>query len=110
MGVTLRIDMAPVQLDVLMRSVNAIKEMLLSAPEYCLSLLPACLERFESGEVMNRRFPGGRISFRWNRGKMTISSTHTAGMLHGDIVVKLPDWTGKTATLLHVDSETAIDF
>lgn len=66
MGVTLQIDVAPVQLDALMGVVNAIQEMLFRASPGRLTFLPACPERFAKGKAHHWRFPGGWVNFRWN--------------------------------------------
>ena len=108
MGVTLRIDMAPVQLDALMGSVNAVQEMLLSASEDCLSLLPACPARFERGEVKNWRFPGGRVSFKWARETKKLSARIRVER-PAVIRVKLPAWTGRPEAVLRVESEAEIE-
>lgn len=94
MGATLRIDMAPVQLDALMGTVNALQEMLLGISEGHLEFLPACPERFERGEVKNWRFPGGKVSFRWDRGRRFFEGTvSTERPL--ELVISLPEWTGR---------------
>ena len=109
MGVTLRIDMAPVQLDALMGAVNAIQEMLLSASEGRLTFLPACPERFERGEVQNWRFPGGRVSFRWDRGKGIFTGTVQAER-HVEIALEWPAWIGKAERVQIMEEGESIEF
>ena len=109
MGVTLRIDMAPVQLDALMGAVNAIQEMLLSVSDGRLTFLPACPERFERGEVKNWRFPGGRVSFRWDREKGLFTGTVQAER-PVEISVEYPAWVGKARRVLRMEEGASIEF
>lgn len=93
MGVSLRIDMAPVQLDALMGAANAIQEMLLDASLGRLALLPACPEKLGCGEIRNWRFPGGRVDMRWNREKRELRAVLKAERpIRLQLV--LPEWTG----------------
>ena len=93
MGVSLRIDMAPVQLDALMGAANAIQEMLLDASPGRLALLPACPEKLGCGEIRNWRFPGGRVDMRWNREKRELRAVLKAERpIRLQLV--LPEWTG----------------
>lgn len=93
MGVSLKMDCAPVQLDALMGAVNALQEMLLYASANRLAVLPACPDAFEKGEVKNWRFPGGRIGFAWDRAAGSLKVSVTA-----DRAVKMrvdfPEWSG----------------
>ena len=91
MGVTLRIDMAPVQLDALMGAVNAVQEILLDASEDRIDLLPACPRRFAAGSFRAWRFPGGQISAAWNRDHGTFSA-EIAAERDVDVVLRCPDW------------------
>lgn len=108
MGVTLHIDMAPVQLDALMGSVNALQEMLMSVSEGCLSLLPACPERFESGRVDNWYFPGGKVSFRWNRPAGEFSARIQVKK-PVSIQISLPEWTQKPQEIMKIDDTIVIE-
>ena len=94
MGVSLRIDMAPVQLDALLGAVNAMQEMLLYAAPDQLVILPACPDRLRRGEVKNWHFPGGQVSFRWDRdeGNLEVSLRASRPV---DIRVAMPAWAGK---------------
>ena len=93
MGVSLRIDMAPVQLDALMGAANAIQEMLLDVSPGRLALLPACPEKLGCGEIRNWRFPGGRVDMRWNREKRELRAVLKAERpIRLQLV--LPEWTG----------------
>ena len=93
MGVSLRMDCAPVQLDALMGTVNALQEMLLYASANRLAVLPACPDSFARGEVKNWRFPGGRISFEWNRGENYLRAVIDA---ERDVMICIdfPEWSG----------------
>ena len=93
MGVTLRISMAPVQLDALMGAVNAIQEMLLFAVPGEIRLLPACPLRFAQGSVENWRVPEGIICFAWNRAEGWLRASLTA-RTDCTITLHLPAWTG----------------
>ncbi|MBQ8955216.1 MAG: glycoside hydrolase N-terminal domain-containing protein [Clostridia bacterium] len=94
MGVSLRIDAAPVQLDALMGAVNAVQEMLLRVESGRLELLPACPARLNKGRVTDWRFPGGAVSFEWDLEKRCLS-----GEVRAERAVKLlmvyPAWSGK---------------
>jgi len=67
MGVTLGLgQFAPIQLDALMGSVNAVQMMLLQADEESISFLPALCSRMERGKVEGFAFFGGKTSFEWS--------------------------------------------
>lgn len=92
MGIT-TVDMggeafAPVQLDALMGTVNALQEMLLFASEKKLRLLPACPEQFPKGSA-HLRFFAGDIRLQWNlpqkQGKAVITANRET-----EIAVELP--------------------
>ena len=75
MGVSLRIDMAPVQLDALMGAANAIQEMLLDASpgrnwRCCQPARKSCTEE----KFKLSAFPGGRVDMRWNREKRELQA------------------------------------
>lgn len=93
MGVSLRLDVAPVQLDALMGTVNALQEMLLYAAPDRLAILPACPDAFDKGEIKDWRFPGGRISFAWNRAESRLTALITAER-PVRMQVRFPDWSG----------------
>lgn len=96
MGVTLRIDMAPVQLDALMGAANAIQEMLLDVSPGRLALLPACPEKLSRGEVRNWRFPGGRVDMRWDKEKKELRAVLKAERaLRVQLIA--PEWAGMPA-------------
>lgn len=103
MGVSLLIDIAPVQLDALLGAVNAMQEMLLYAAPDQLVILPACPDRLNKGEVRNWHFPGGRISFCWDReaGKLDVSLCASRRM---DVRIAMPAWAGKTGRAVHLEA------
>ena len=103
MGVSLLIDIAPVQLDALLGAVNAMQEMLLYAAPDQLVILPACPDRLNKGEVRNWHFPGGRISFCWDReaGKLDISLCANRRV---DVRIAMPAWAGKTGRAVHLEA------
>ena len=86
-----------VQLDALMGSVNAMQEMLFRSTDTYMAVLPACPEAFEKGSVKNWRFPGGKISFEWNKAEKKLEMEITADK---DICLKveMPEWCGKNET------------
>ncbi len=96
MGVTLRISMAPVQLDALMGAVNAIQEMLLFAVPGEIRLLPACPLRFAQGSVENWRVPEGIICFAWNRAEGWLRASLTA-RADCALTLRFPAWSGLAA-------------
>ena len=110
MGVTLKIDMFPVQLDALLGAVNAIQEMLLRADENEIRFLPACPEAFDRGSVACWRVPGGEVSFSWDKDKKTFHADIRA-LRDLDASVILPGWTGedKRRVTLKRGEETTID-
>lgn len=72
MGIT-AIDMgdenfAPVQLDALLGSVNAVQEMLIFVSAKNIKLLPACPEKFSSGSA-NLNFFDGTVKLKWDLNK-----------------------------------------
>lgn len=101
MGVSLRINTAPVQLDALLGTVNALQEMLLYAADDQLILLPACPDHLSKGEVKNWRFPGGRISFRWDRAEGTLA-VELCAEREIRIRVAMPSWAEKAGTVVHL--------
>lgn len=69
MGITMEFadeKMAPVQLDALMGTVNAVQEMLLRITKKKVYILPACSERMSRGRVRGLCFFGGTVDFKWN--------------------------------------------
>jgi len=96
MGVSLKMDCAPVQLDALMGAVNALQEMLLYSSANRVAVLPACPDAFEKGEVKNWRFPGGRVGFIWDRaaGSLKVSVTAERAV---KMRVDFPGWSGLQA-------------
>ncbi len=64
MGVSMYLDKmsAPIQLDALMGSMNALQEMLFQYRQNRLTILPACPKRFKEIKVCGFKFPGGEIS------------------------------------------------
>lgn len=99
MGVSLRLNMEPVQLDALMGAVNAIQEMLLNVSGNVITLLPACPKRLSRGEVQNWRFPGGYVSFCWDRSqgflKAEIAAERAVSMQ-----IEAPEWGEMSAVAL----------
>lgn len=91
MGVSLRFNAEPVQLDALMGSVNALQEMLLNVSGSTMTLLPACPAKLAHGEARNWRFPGGCVSFSWDRSRNKLTATISAQQdvtLH----IEAPEW------------------
>ena len=84
---------APVQLDALMGAVNAIQEMLLRIDGTKLMLLPACPDRFNTGEFANWYIPQGRVDLRWNKDNNQILLTVHAET-DSKITVCPPSWCG----------------
>ena len=69
MGITLEFEdekMAPVQLDALMGTVNAVQEMLLRVTKKKVYILPACSERMSRGSARGLCFFGGTVDMKWN--------------------------------------------
>lgn len=91
MGVSLKIDMFPVQLDALMGAVNALQEMLFGVRGSEISFLPACPDTFKEGSFRNFRFPGGNASLSWNRETGAFRAEITAER-EIDVCVNLPAW------------------
>lgn len=56
---------APVQLDALLGTINAIQEMLLFSGEKVMKILPACPKQFGKGEA-TLHFKDGTVSINWN--------------------------------------------
>ncbi len=57
---------ACVQLDGLLGCVNAVQEMLFRFRNGKLHILPACPARWNTGEVKDFCYPGGKVAFRWD--------------------------------------------
>ena len=69
MGITMEFadeKMAPVQLDALMGTVNAIQEMLIRVTKKKVYVLPACSERMSCGSARGLCFFGGTVDMKWN--------------------------------------------
>ena len=69
MGITMEFEdekMAPVQLDALMGTVNAIQEMLIRVTKKKVYVLPACSEKMSQGSAKGLCFFGGKIDMEWN--------------------------------------------
>lgn len=97
MGVSLRLDVAPVQLDALMGTVNALQEMLLCVSTDKLAVLPACPDSFDKGAIKNWRFPGGQISFTWNRSAGSLTAVVTAER-PVRLQLRFPEWSAIACT------------
>lgn len=97
MGVSLHLDVAPVQLDALMGTVNALQEMLLYVSSNKLSILPACPDSFGKGEIKNWCFPGGQISFAWNRSEGSLTAVITAERPI-KMQLRFPEWSAVEST------------
>ena len=69
---------ACVQLDGLLGCVNAVQEMLFRYQNGALYILPAVPARWNTGEVQDFRYPGGKVSFRWDLVKKELCVTVTA--------------------------------
>lgn len=106
MGVTLRIPMAPVQLDALMGAVNAVQELLLFACPGEARILPACPDRLARGSVENWHIPEGRISFAWDRaaGRLEVS---VAPRRQCALKLRFPEWSGMAPCELRLDAGQA---
>lgn len=78
-GVTVEEDplWAPIQLDGLLGYVNALQEMLFRCQNGKLYILPACPARWNTGEVSDFRYPGGKAAFRWDLTKKELHITVT---------------------------------
>lgn len=92
MGIT-TVDMggenfAPVQLDALMGTVNALQEMLLFVSDKKLRLLPACPEQFPKGSA-RLHFFAGEIRLQWDLPQKQAMAVITANRETG-ISVELP--------------------
>ena len=109
MGVSLRIDQAPVQLDALMGAVSALQEMLLCVSEGRVAVLPACPERFDMGEVSNWRFPGGRISFKWDKADSSLQAVVEAER-DVKLRVEFPEWSGLKNTEIDLNAGETMSF
>ena len=101
MGVTLRIPMAPVQLDALMGAVNAVQELLLFAVPGEVRILPACPDRLARGCVESWCIPEGHISFSWDRavGKVDVRITVRVDCV---LRVSYPKWSNTDAIELRL--------
>ena len=69
MGITMEFEdekMAPVQLDALMGTVNAVQEMLIRITKKKVYILPACSERMSRGKARGLSFFGGTVDLKWN--------------------------------------------
>ena len=93
MGVCLRFDQAPFQIDANMGWVSAVQEMLLYSSPDLIRILPALPERWGVGEVKGFRFPGGTVSFSWNTRAGRFSGSLSASR---DIAftLELPEFSG----------------
>jgi len=58
--------MAPVQLDALMGTVNAVQEMLIRVTKKKVYILPACSDRIPVGSAKGLCFFGGTVDMKWN--------------------------------------------
>ena len=92
MGLTLgRKSFAPIQMDANMGVVNALQEMLLCAGDGFLRFLPALPERLNTGRAERFAFPGGRVSFEWNRTEKRFCAEITAAR-GVSVDLYLPPW------------------
>jgi alpha-L-fucosidase 2 len=79
MGLTLERGLfAPVQLDANMGIVNALQEMIFYCGKNYIRFLPALPNRLVKGKVKDFAFPGGHVSFEWNKSKMYFKAEITA--------------------------------
>ena len=73
--------------------------MLLYAALDRLAILPACPDAFGKGEIKNWRFPGGQISFAWNREENRLTAVITAER-PVRMQVCFPAWSGIGSTII----------
>lgn len=83
-------NFAPVQLDAVMGTVNAMQEWLIRLTKNKVYLLPSCPEKLESGSVKDFRIFGGRVSFEWNLKDKFISAEITADKDIAETEIILP--------------------
>jgi alpha-L-fucosidase 2 len=94
MGLTMDLgSFAPVQLDALLGSANALQEMLLHVSKERIRLLPACPKRLWKGEYSDFRFQTGRLSLSWDRNAGVLDGTIFADR-PTDLLVQFPTWVG----------------
>ena len=102
-GITLTYDPAPIQLDALMGTVNAIQEMLFFASGERIEFLPACPERLNSGKVHKWYFPFGYVDFAWNKNTRYFCASITAKR-DFESLISFPEWSGLPLVKLALDS------
>ena len=76
MGMGINVDhMTPVQLDALMGTVALIQDMLFQYKDSTIHILPAKPDRMKYIKAEGLTFPGGKVSFELNEGKLHFSVT-----------------------------------
>ena len=97
---------APVQLDAIMGTVNAVQEWLIRVTKKKIYILPACPKQLKSGSAENLCFFGGKLNLKWNLSKKicTVDITATRDILY-DIVFPFGRKV-ETITLLKGDNIT----
>ncbi len=109
MGISVRDFKDPVQLDALLGAVSAMQEMLMRPTDGEIALLPACPARFPHGKVNNWCFPGGKVSFEWDRDRCMLKGSISAER-PVEITVTCPDWAGKAARTYTLAAGETADF
>lgn len=93
MNISLNTKEAPIQLDAAVGYVNAIQEILFYVNENNIFILPSLPKEWNCGEVKEFCFPGGKISFQWNREKKYVRGK-ISGTDNTEIIVKKPEFCG----------------
>lgn len=91
MGICLKMQSAPVQMDANMGWVNAVQEMLLYVSPKLIKFLPALPDKWDQGSVRDFRFPTGRVSFQWNRSQSLFEAELVAER-DTAVTIKLPEF------------------
>jgi len=94
MGICLRFDPAPFQIDANMGWVSAVQEMLLYSDPDLVKILPACPQRWGKGSVKDFHFCTGKISFSWDIEQCCFHAEICAKRTT-DILLKLPERFGR---------------
>ncbi len=98
-GITLSFDPAPIQLDALMGTINAIQEMLFFSSYERIEFLPACPKRLNKGSVYKWYFPYGFVDFNWDRTNKYFYASVTATRSF-TCKVDFPEWSGEKSVKL----------
>ena len=97
---------APVQLDALMGTVNAVQEMLLFVSATKIKLLPACPKQFNSGSA-KLCFYDGTIHMRWNI-ERKMCEVNVVAIRDTEFILELPFGEGSKVIQLSKDESYAI--